>query len=255
MSMPAIFVGHGSPMNAIEDNGWSRTWAELGRRYRPKGIVMVSAHWYGPGLKVQDTVSLKKINDMYGFPRALYELEYPAEGSPALSRRIQDLLGDAVKVDNSWGLDHGAWSVMVHMYPDADIPVVQVSVDSDAPPVRHFELGRSLAPLREEGYLIMGSGNVVHNLRRMDPRAEKPFDWTVSFDDAIESWIRGGELRKCAESFPDLDGAALAVPTPDHFLPLLTVLGAADREDRVEVFNKAVDLASITMTGYVFDRT
>lgn len=253
MRMPAIFVGHGSPMNAIQDNAWSRTWQELGQRYTPKGIIMFSAHWYVKGLKVQKTDLLKKIDDMYGFPQALYTLRYPAQGSPKLGNAALERLGTRCEVDNSWGLDHGAWSVLVHMYPDADIPVVQVSIDRDGSPRAQFEAGQALADLREEGYMIMGSGNVVHNLRMLDPSRRQPFDWASSFDDTIERWIMNGEYGRCVDDYARLDSASAAVPMPDHYFPLLAVLGAVGPEDAARVFNKSYDLASLSMTGYVFE--
>ena len=258
MRMPVVFVGHGSPMNAVEDNVFSRGWRSLGERIpRPKAILAVSAHWQSKGTRVCDALKPKQIYDFYGFPSKLYEVVYEVEGSQKLAGRVVEILGDAVSVDNSWGVDHGSWSVLSRIYPEADIPVVQVSLDYGSSPEEHFEMGRKLAVLRDEGYLIFGSGNVVHNLGMIDWGNDGGFAWAVSFDAAVRDGIVGGGAL--GEVIERGVGGSLAVPTNEHYLPLLYCLGAAigagndgDREYMVEVFNEGCVLGSISMTSYIF---
>lgn len=252
MRLPVIFVGHGSPMNAIEDNAYTRTWDALGRSIRPKSILMISAHWFTHGTFVQDAESPKIINDMYGFPDELYQVGYQVKGDSALTERILATLGDDVSVNNDWGLDHGAWSVLNHMYPDKSIPVVQLSVNRDLEPGAKFKIGQALSSLRDEDVLIIASGNIVHNLRmvRFDMDAGHPA--CVKFD----AFIRDNILSKNYDAvinYRDLgETARLSVPTTDHFDPLLYALGATNKDDRVEVFNESVMMGYMSMTGYVF---
>ncbi|HSN67270.1 MAG TPA: 4,5-DOPA dioxygenase extradiol [Fusibacter sp.] len=253
MKMPVIFVGHGSPMNAIENNAFTAEWESLGKRLpRPKAILCVSAHWYTDQTKTADTLEPRMIYDMYGFPQALYELKYPVKGSVELSNQIVDRLGDLVTIDNRWGIDHGTWSVLCKMYPEADIPVVQVSVNSNAPAQTHFDIGRKLADLRNEGILIMGSGNIVHNLSLINWSMAGGYTWAQEFDDYVkmnilnrsyDDVVHYERAGKCAEQ---------AFYTPDHFYPLLYVLGAADKTERIEVFNDKCLMGSMSMTGYLF---
>lgn len=253
MKMPVIFVGHGSPMNAIENNAFTAEWESLGKRLpRPKAILCVSAHWYTDKTKTADNLEPRMIYDMYGFPQALYELKYPVKGSARLSNQIVDRLGDLVTIDNRWGIDHGTWSVLCKMYPEADIPVVQVSVNYNAPAQTHFDIGRKLADLRNEGILIMGSGNIVHNLSLINWSMAGGYPWAQEFDDYIkmnilnrsyDDVVHYERAGKCAEQ---------AFYTPDHFYPLLYVLGAADKTERIEVFNDVCSMGSMSMTGYLF---
>lgn len=252
MRMPAIFVGHGSPMLAIEDNDYTREWKAIGKQFKPKAILVISAHWYTSGNRTQDEPKPKKIDDMYGFPKALYDLEYPVNGDQALTDEVEKLLGDEVVVDNSWGIDHGSWAVLVHMYPDVDIPIVQLSVDGTKSPKEQFELGQKLSVLRDRGYMILGSGNVVHNLRRIDPNTKGAFDWASDFDDYIEKAIRDRDYKRCIDYLAFGEASRLSVPTPDHFYPLLNILGAVKEEDKLTVFNKGYDMGSLSMTGYLF---
>lgn len=250
---PALFVGHGSPMNAIEDNGFTGGWRRIASLMpRPEAILCVSAHWYTHGTRIMDNPNPKMIYDMYGFPKELYEIVYPAPGSPEFAGKAKGLLGSAATPDSGWGFDHGAWSVLYVMFPNADIPVFQVSVDRRGTPESHYELGRKLAVLREEGVLILGSGNVVHNLAMVDFDREDGFDWAYEFDayirDAVmsrrhELAIGYGKAGECAR---------LAFPTPDHFHPLLAVLGASNADDDISVFNEACAMGSLSMTCYLF---
>ena len=249
MSMPLLFVGHGNPMNALEDNDFSRTWAQLGQTLpRPKGVVCISAHWETDGTCVTAMERPATIHDFTGFPPALENMDYPAPGSPELAKRIMNMVTSTrIRPDRSWGLDHGAWSVLSRMYPQADIPVVQVSIDAWAPPSFHYELGRELKPLREEGVLILGSGNMVHNLRVMAWQ-EEGFDWASECDAAMARLISGGDHQGLID-YAGLPHAAQAIPTEEHFLPLIYVLGAMDKSESVTFFNERVTLGSISMRG------
>ena len=253
--MPVIFSGHGSPMLALEHNDITRTLRETGEQLlasqgKPKAILAVSAHWYQGETLVQSTAHPRQIYDMYGFPEELYEVRYNAVGSPALTEEVKNLLGGAVRVDDSWGIDHGTWTVLVHMFPKADIPVVQLSVNGRLTPAKCADLGRKLAPLREEGYLILGSGNVVHNLRMVDWDNEDGSPACKRFNDYITEAVLAGDTNQVLHygTHPD---ASYAVPTPDHFLPLCYCLGAADG-DAARAFNNVCSLGAIAMTGYVF---
>ena len=252
--MPVIFTGHGSPMLALDDDAVTQALSQIGQEVsatygKSKAILMLSAHWFTRGTFVQKTETPSQIYDMYGFPEALYQVKYPAAGSPALADRVCALLGDDVAVNNDWGIDHGAWTVLVHMFPDADIPVVQLSIDGTAAPATLYAMAEKLSPLRDEGVLILGSGNVVHNLRRVEWDNPGGSDATEAFnaeiiqavmardDDAVIHW----------EAHPYAD---YAVPTPDHFLPLILCLGAA-KDEKARVFNDVCNLGAIAMTGFV----
>lgn len=253
-TMPAVFVGHGSPMNAIEDNEFNRAWRALaGRLPRPRAILCVSAHWETHGVAVAAAERPVTIYDFYGFPEALFAVRYPAPGDPALARRAAELLApEPVRLDTEWGLDHGAWSVLRVMYPEADIPVVQLAIDSARPGPFHGDLARRLAPLRDEGVLVMGSGNIVHNLRFFRRDRPPPLDWALRFDEAVRERIRSGDdaaLSRYEALGPD---ARLAVPTAEHFLPLLYVLALRRPGDRLSFFNEAVE-GGISMTSVLFD--
>ncbi len=253
--MPTIFVGHGSPMNAIEDNEYSRTWREIAERIpKPDVILSISAHWYTKGTKIMNGESPRTVYDMYGFPKELYEVIYNPPGSPGIAKLSKELISKETEYDNSWGIDHGTWSVLVHMYPDRDVPVFQISIDAGAPPETHYKIGRELRSLRDKGVLIFGSGNIVHNLRLVDwDMGNKGFDWAYKFDDFIYENISKKNHNNILRFNEILDIAKLAVPTPDHFYPLLYVLGAVDADDKVSVFNKSCELGSLTMTSYVWE--
>jgi 4,5-DOPA dioxygenase extradiol len=249
MIMPAVFVGHGNPMNALEDNEFSRTWSELGRSLpRPKGIVCISAHWETDGTCVTAMEHPATIYDFSGFPATLGNMTYPAPGSQDLAERVRIAVRSTrVRPDRSWGLDHGAWSVLCRMYPKADIPVVQLSLDAGAPPDFHYELGRELGQLRKEGILLMGSGNMVHNLRVMAWQ-EQGFDWAVESDKAMAELIRSADHQPLV-NYQTLPHASQAIPTEEHYLPLLYVLGAAKKGEPAKFFNARVTLGSVSMRG------
>lgn len=251
--MPALFVGHGSPMNAIEDNEFTSKWIELGKSLpRPEAILSVSAHWFTKGTWITDSEHPKQIYDMYGFPPKLYEVKYPASGNHDLVHSVMQRITNSIDVDNSWGLDHGTWSVLCRMYPEADIPVVQLSIDGTAKPEDHFQMGQELADLRDEGIMILGSGNIVHDLGRIDWNMEGGFPYAEEFDNYIKDAILRGEYEKAVRYQEAGPSAKLAFRTPEHYYPLLYVLGAANATDRVSVFNDACIMGSISMTGYSF---
>lgn len=251
--MPALFVGHGSPMNAIEDNEFTRGWREIARRLpRPEAILAISAHWYTEGTFTSDAAYPRTVHDMYGFPKPLYEVQYKAPGSPALAQRVLTVCPEAV-IDNGWGIDHGTWSVLVHMFPEADIPVVQLSVDARLDAQAHYKLGQALQPLRDEGVLIFGSGNIVHNLHLIDWNHAGGFGWADEFDGYIRRRIEARDFANVVDYRSAGDSAAKAFFTPDHYFPLLYVLGATDNTDTVTVFNEARVLGSLSMTSYLFN--
>jgi 4,5-DOPA dioxygenase extradiol len=251
-TLPAIFFGHGSPMNAIEDNEFSRAWSELGRAIpRPQAILCISAHWQSRGTQVTAIEKPKTIYDFYGFPPELYRQVYPAPGSTDLARQVQGLLAPTpVGLDQKWGLDHGTWSVLSHVYPKADIPVVQLSLDAAQPEAYHYELAKKLRPLRQQGVLVVGSGNIVHNLRLINWE-DKPFDWALETDALAKELI---ETRNYAGmiAFPGSSRAAqLAVPTNEHFLPLLYILALQGENDSLRFFTEKISFGSLSMRGVV----
>ena len=249
--MPTIFFGHGNPMNAVQDSDWSRAWAALGRRLpRPRVVLSISAHWYLPGSAVTAMARPRTIHDFGGFPRELFAVQYPAPGDPALVHRLQALLNPVpIRADLAWGLDHGTWSVLRHVFPGADVPVVQLSIDETQAPAFHYELGERLAPLRDEGVLLIGSGNVVHNLHTdaWGRRPVQPFDWAARFEILVRDRVLQGDHRKLVD-YPSLGpDAELSIPTPEHYLPLLYVLGAGDEGDAVSFPAEGMDGGSISM--------
>lgn len=253
MRMPSVFIGHGSPINAISDNSYTKNWREIGGNFIPTAIIVFSAHWYTLGSKTQDEKYPQKINDMYGFPEELYNLKYQVSGLSELTKEIVDTLGSSVSIDNSWGIDHGSWSVLVHMYPQANIPVIQISIDKNKNALEHFNIGEKLSHLRDKGYMIISSGNIVHNLGLINSSLASPYPWAVEFDDYIESAIKLRDFDKCINYLDKGKSAQLSVPTPDHYFPLLTLLGTIGKDDEITVFNKAFEMGSISMTSYIFE--
>ena len=251
--MPALFIGHGSPMNTLERNGFTRGWRGVGKAIsRPRAIVVVSAHWFFGATAVTAMERPRTIHDFYGFPPELFAVQYPAPGAPDVAQEVADALAPVwCGLDrDQWGLDHGTWSVLAHVYPDADIPVVQLSINALKPLDYHVELGRKLAPLRDREILLLASGNIVHNLRRVQwDKPDSAFDWAERFDDAVQEQLRSdpGDILKLAEH-PDY---ALAVPTPDHFIPMLYIAGiAAELGETMEPFLKGYAMGSLSMTCY-----
>ncbi len=252
--MPMIFVGHGSPMNAIEDNQYTRGWREMAAKLpKPEAIISISAHWYTNGTKIINEQKPKTIYDMYGFPKELYEISYNTPGNPKLAENVKSLISKPSVFDNSWGIDHGTWSVLVHMYPERDIPLIQISIDAAAPPEEHYRIGKELKALRHQGVLLFGTGNIVHNLGILDWGMEdKGFDWAYEFDDYIQENIENRKPENVINYLSFGKSAKLSVPTPDHFYPILYILGASDEEDRLSIYNKGCMVGSLSMTSYLF---
>ncbi|OWT56860.1 4,5-DOPA-extradiol-dioxygenase [Candidimonas nitroreducens] len=251
--MPALFIGHGNPMNTLERNGYTEAWQAFGRHLpRPKALLVVSAHWYFGATAITAMAEPRTIHDFYGFPKALFDFQYPAPGAPDLAREIAELVKPQwVGLDrDQWGIDHGAWSVLAHMYPGADIPVLQLSINAFKPLEYHLGLAASLAPLRDRGVMIVASGNVVHNLWKVQWRQpELAFDWAQRFDDAVVEQLRRdpGDILRMA-GHPDY---SLAVPTPDHFIPLLYLAGLAAAENSVpEPLVRGYAMGSMSMTCF-----
>lgn len=251
--MPVVFLGHGSPMNAIEDNDFRRRWQALAHRLpRPKAILCISAHWETRGVYVTANESPDTIHDFQGFPKALFDVRYRVPGSPALAHRIAELLSPTTRVhlDAGRGLDHGAWGVLQPMYPEADIPIVQLSLSILHPGAWHYDLAKLLAPLRAEGVLIVGSGNIVHNLRLFRYNDPTPLEWALRFDEDIAGRIAEGHHEGMLGYETLGPDALLSIPTPEHYLPLLYVLGLQRDDDAVEFFNETV-LGSISMRSVI----
>ena len=249
--LPTIFFGHGNPMNALLNNAYTQRWSAIGTSVaRPKAILCISAHWYIPGAAVTVNTAPRTIHDFGGFPRELYEVQYPAPGDPDLARRVQEMLSPIpVDFDQSRGLDHGTWSVLRHVYPEADIPIVQLSIDETKPAGFHYEIGQRLARLREEGILIVGSGNLVHNLHAYawGRHAVDPFEWAVRFELEARGLLQAGDHRPLVHYESLGREAQLSIPTPDHYLPLLYVIGASSPKDRLSFPVEGVDGGSISM--------
>jgi 4,5-DOPA dioxygenase extradiol len=249
--LPAIFFGHGNPLNAILENRYTAAWRQIGTEVsRPKAILSISAHWFVPGTGVTISTSPRTIHDFGGFPQELYQVQYPAPGDPALARRVQNMLMPLpVGFDDSWGLDHGTWSVLRHLYPDADVPVVQLSIDEAQPASVHFEIGRRLAPLRAEGILIVGSGNLVHNLHAYawGRHMPDPYDWAIRFEEEAKQMMIAGEYKPLIDYEGLGPEAMLSIPTPDHYLPLLYVIGSRQEGEVITFPIEGVDGGSISM--------
>lgn len=245
---PALFIGHGSPMNALEQNAQVQQWQSAVQGLKPKAILMVSAHWYTQGTAVTAMTSPRTIHDFYGFPEELHQVQYPAPGNPELASEIKSLLSPhQVKLDLSWGLDHGAWSVLMHMFPRGDIPVVQLSLDQHLKPAEHLELAKKLAPLRQQGVMIVASGNVVHNLRMLDWQSTQPPLWAEQFNQQIKEFLLTKNFEAIAQYQTLGEAARLAVPHPDHFLPLLYVLGSMLEGDELSLFNDEILYGALSM--------
>ena len=251
--MPVIFFGHGNPMNAIQRNAYTKGWEKIGKTIpRPKAIVCVSAHWYTRGTAVTAMEKPKTIHDFYGFPQALFDVEYPAPGDPRLAERVREVLAPVeVQMDESWGLDHGTWSVLKHAYPEANIPVVQLSIDGTQPPGFHYETGSRLAPLRDEGVLVVGSGNVVHNLGVMKRGGGPAFDWAVRFNEKVREALASRDHQALIEFERLGEDARLAVPTPEHYLPLLYIAALQREDEQMSFAADGYEMGSLSMLSAV----
>lgn len=255
---PVFFVGHGSPMNAIADNDYARTLRAMGARLRegrPRAAIIFSAHWETEGLQVLMAEAPRTIHDFYGFPRALFEVQYPAKGEMALATRVLGMLEEEGAVPTAqWGLDHGVWSVMRHMWPEANLPIVMVSLSRRADPEAHFRIGRALKPLRDEGVLIIGSGNIVHNLKEIQwDESASPYPWAVEFDARIAKALseRDEKTLICASRASDL-ASRKSVPTREHFMPLIPIFGASDPDEKPSFFAEEIQNGSISMRSVIY---
>jgi 4,5-DOPA dioxygenase extradiol len=258
--MPVFFIGHGSPMNGIEENEFSKKWRQLGADIpRPTAILCISAHWQTHGTYITAMPKPKTIHDFGGFPKPLYDIQYPAPGNPGLASEIRNLTQihkKEINLDYEWGLDHGTWTVVRRMYPDADIPVLQLSIDFYQSPQYHYDLAMELKELRRRGVLIIGSGNMVHNLRmvawdKMDVSGYG-FDWALEINETFKEYILSGNHKKLIDYENMGNSAKLAIPTPDHYYPLLYILALQDKSDTVEFFNDKAVAGSLTMTSVKF---
>lgn len=252
--MPLLFIGHGSPMNAIASNNYTKTLATLSAKLpKPKAILVISAHWMTEGTWVTEMSKPKTIHDFYGFPQALFDVQYPALGSPETAKLIQEITSHPkIHGDREmWGLDHGTWSVLRHLYPKADIPVLQLSLHMAQPPEYHFKLGQQISKLRDKGILILGSGNLVHNLRqiRFEPNA-KPYDWAVEFDEWLKKKLINRDFSAVLNDFHNSKAGTLSVPTLDHYYPLHYILGAANDRDELKFEYEELQNGSISMLSF-----
>jgi len=253
--MPLLFLGHGSPMNAIEENEFVTCFREIAKTLpRPNAILCVSAHWETRGTFVTAMEKPPTIHDFGGFPEALYQVEYPAPGSPALANETKAMVHKTdIGLDQKWGLDHGAWSVIKHLYPQADVPVIQMSLDHYQTPQYHYELAKELGSLREKGVLILGSGNMVHNLRMVAwDQLDKPgfgYDWAIEASEKMKTYMRSGDFQQLIDFRSQGKAFDLAIPTPEHYLPLLYVLALKEENENLSLFNDKAIAGSLTMTS------
>ena len=247
--MPTLFIGHGSPMNGVEDNEFARAWHNLASEIpKPDLILSISAHWVTKGTRITSNNKLKTIHDFYGFPQELYNIEYPAFGAPKFAEKITEQVNEfKITLDNKWGLDHGTWIVLRRMYPKAQIPVIQLSLDYTKPPNEHFELGKELKKLRNQGVLILGSGNIVHNLGMMNPYTHIPFEWAVKYDELIKNLIEQKDYFSIINYQKFGEIAQLSIPTNEHYLPLLYILAASDKKDSLSFRCDEIIYGSVSM--------
>ena len=252
--MPVLFLGHGSPMNAIEENQFVQGFRNVAKEIpKPNAILCISAHWFTRGTKVTAMDMPKTIHDFGGFTQALFDVQYPAPGNPELAHEVADILNPIVEEDHNWGLDHGAWSVIKHMYPNADIPVIQLSIDYTKTPQYHFDLAKKFEKLREKGILIIGSGNIVHNLRLIDWRnidtVGAGWDWAIEAREKTNNWLLDGNFQNLIDYQKQGTSLQYAVPTPDHYLPLIYSLGLKNKSEDLVLFNDDLIGGSLSMTS------
>jgi len=256
--MPALFVGHGSPMYAIEPNQYTQAWESLAKKIpRPKAIVMISAHWLTRGIWITAMEQPKTIHDFGGFPQALFDIEYPAPGSPGLAQHIKGLLNpqfaNVTLEESEWGIDHGSWSILKYMYPQADIPVIQMSIDASLTPEQHVTLGRKLQILRDENILIISSGNVVHNLQLIAWKNNTPTPaWAIQFNDFFKTHLLSNDLDPLIDWQSAGPDAHLAIPTPEHYLPALYTFGLKKPSESASIFTDGIEMSSISMLSFIY---
>ncbi|MCB9195193.1 MAG: 4,5-DOPA dioxygenase extradiol [Flavobacteriales bacterium] len=254
-TMPLLFLGHGSPMNAIEENQFVKGFRDISKTIpKPSAILCISAHWETKGTKVTAMEFPKTIHDFGGFPKALFDVEYPAPGSPEIAELTKTMItSTTIELDHSWGLDHGAWSVIKHLYPEANIPVIQMSIDYSQPAQYHYDLAKEMERLRAKGVLIIGSGNLVHNLGKVDwaniNKVDHGFDWALEAKEKMNNWILEGNHQELINFKNQGKAFDLAIPTPEHYLPLLYVLGLSKATENIELFNDHALAGSLTMTS------
>jgi len=253
--MPFLFLGHGSPMNGIEENEYTLGFTKVAKTIpKPRAIICISAHWFTSGTKITAMRKPRTIHDFGGFPKELYEVQYPAKGNPQLARETKELLTPAMaELDEKWGLDHGAWTVIKHLYPNADVPVIQLSIDYTKDAEYHFELAKQLNSLRNKGILIIGSGNIIHNLRLVDfqniRKDNYGFDWAIEAHDTINSMLLEGDYNSLIQYKKQSNAFKLAIPTPEHYLPLIYILGLQGKGEKLNLFNDKLIAGSISMTS------
>ncbi len=248
--MPVVFVGHGNPMYAIEESEYAENWRNLGEKLpKPKTVVVISAHWETVGTKVTAMKNPRTIYDFYGFPQALFEVEYNASGNPELAKEIAEKT--SVNLNYEWGLDHGTWAVLRHIYPKADVPVIQISLDRKKTAEQHFQLAEELRFLRNQNVLIIGSGNIVHNLRLINFRQKTGNDWAIRANETLKNLVFADEYESLINYQTLNNEVQTGIPTPEHYLPLLYVLALKNKGEKIETFNDAVELGSISMTSFI----
>jgi len=258
--MPVLFLGHGSPMNAIEENEFVKGWRDIGKTLpKPNKVLCVSAHWVTHGTLVTTMERPVTIHDFGGFPRELFEVQYPAPGSPELAENTKNIITKTnIELDDKWGLDHGAWSVIKHLYPGADVPVIEMSLDYYQPPQFHYDLAKELAPLRKKGVLIIGSGNMVHNLPMVAwdklNADEYGYDWAIEASEKMKEFILSGDHMQLINYRSQSSAYNLAIPTPEHYLPLLYALALQEKDEKISIFNDKAVGGSLTMTSVKIDK-
>ena len=253
--MPVFFVGHGNPMNAILENDITKGWRAMGKGLKPKAILCISAHWQTRGSRVTMAPKPQTIHDFGGFPKELFEVQYPAPGSPEMAQAlIHSVHKTTVEEDHEWGLDHGTWSVLIKMFPEADVPVFQLSLDYNQNAKYHFELAQELSALRKKGVLIVGSGNIIHNLRMANWQSDTPYDWALDFDLKTKELIESGNYSDLV-NYTDLGKEArLSIPTDEHYLPMIYALALKEKDETLTFFNESILMGSISMRSFVIGK-
>lgn len=256
MKMPALFIGHGSPMNVVLDNSFTKHLKKLGEEIpKPKAILVISAHWMTSGTFVSSSPKPETIYDFYGFPEELYNITYPCFGSPETASKIAEKLKQFnVKTNKNYGLDHASWAVLKHMYPNANIPVFEMSIDLDKPFQYHFDVGKELAFLRDEGILVIGSGNLVHNLRRIDFKEHAPaFDWAIEADEIFKKLLTEKDIEKLLNPYPISETIDLAIPSPDHYIPMLHIMGMMEKNENIRFTHEGIQNGSVSMRCFIVE--